>query len=275
MAKNTPPRRKSKSTPVIAASAAQNGYESHVIYRALERAGANPQLKGHIHEILTQDRLNLRNVLSNSGQHTALTQSTQAQVVDLVTTRGGQVVERMQLKDVVSPSQVNKVVRQVSSGKYNSARLIGTDETTKLVNQGLKRAGSAKQMTSSGVSTDTTTRLAQRAGATGSGTLGSATLRAAHSGGTVGAAVGAGVEVVRGISDLMDGSREPEDVALSVAAAGAKGYATGAAASAAATVSSAALMSVGAGSVMVAAAPVAVAVGVGIAVTSLWDAIFD
>jgi hypothetical protein len=241
----------------------------------LERAGANPQLKGHLHEILTADRMNLRNVLTGSGQQTALTQNSNATVVDLVTTRGGKVIERLQLKDVTSPSQVNKVVRQVTSGKYNSARLVGTEETTDLVNQGLKRAGSARQMSSSGVSSDTTTRMAQRAGATGSGTLGSATLKAAHSGGTVGAAVGAGVAVVQGVSDLIDGTKDVGEVVGSVAVAGAKGYVTGAAASAAATASGAMLASVGAGSLVVAAAPVAIAVGAGMLVTSLWSAIFD
>ena len=261
------------------ASTARTAYEASVIHRAMERAGSNPQLKGHLHEVLVQDRLNLRNLLAGDGARTAMTRSTNAPVVDLVTTRGGKVIERLQLKDTVSASAVDKVVKQVASGKYDSARLIGTEETTELVNRGLEKAGVAKRMTSSGISSESTTALAQRAGATGSGTLAGATLQAARSGGATGAWIGAGVETVRGISDLIDGRRDAGEVLVSVAGAGAKGYATGAAASAAATAGGAVLASgltavgVGAGAAAV-AAPLAVAVTVGWAVSSLWDSIF-
>jgi hypothetical protein len=110
-------------------------------------------------------------------------------------------------------------------------------------------------------------------------TRASTALRAAHSCGATGAALDAGTEAVRGVSDLLDGSRSAGDVATSVASAGAKGYATGAAASAAATAGGAALASglgaigLGAGLATV-AAPLAIAVGVGWAVSSAWDSIF-
>lgn len=264
-------------------SSAKAAYESTVIHRAMRRAGGNPQLKGHIHEVLLQDRMNLRNVAKLSGQRTALTQSSNAPVVDLVTQRGGKVVERLQVKDTVSPGAVQKLVRQVADGKYRSARIVGSEETARAANRALETAGLSKRVSSSGISSRTTTSLAQRAGAAGSGTLGSATLRAAQSGGAAGAALGAGVELVRGVSDLMDGRRDVADVGLSVAKAGAKGYATGAAASAAATAGGAAVTSglaaVGAGAGLSAAAavaaPLVIAVGVGWAAASLWDALFD
>ena len=153
------------------ASTARTAYEASVIHRAMARAGSNPQLKGHLHEVLVQDRLNLRNLLAG------------------------------------------------------------------------------------------------------------ATLQAARSGGATGAWIGAGVETVRGLSDLIDGRRDAGEVLVSVAGAGAKGYATGAAASAAATAGGAMLASgltavgVGAGAAAV-AAPLAVAVGVGWVVSSLWDSVF-
>ncbi|MEY4909728.1 MAG: hypothetical protein RL260_3446 [Pseudomonadota bacterium] len=104
-------------------------------------------------------------------------------------------------------------------------------------------------------------------------------LRAVHASGAAGAALDAGTEAVRGVSDLLDGSRSAGDVATTVASAGAKGYATGAAASAAATAGGAALASglgaigVGAGLATV-AAPLALAAVVGWGVSSAWDSIF-
>lgn len=263
------------------AVAAKNSYEASVIARAMERAGRNPHLKGHIHEVLVQDARNLGNVFK--GQVTQLTRSTTAGTVDLVTVKAGKVVERLQLKDTLSQSSVDKLVRQVAEGKYRSARLVGTEETTKLVNSALEKAGAGKRMVSSGVSSNTTTNLAQRAGAAGSGTLGGAALQAAKSGGAVGAAVGAGVEVVKGVRDLWNGERDAGEVAGSVAKAGVKGYATGAAASAAATAGGAAVASgmaaLGVGATATAAAtvaaPVVVAVAVGYGVSKVCDWLLD
>lgn len=268
-----------KST--ISTLSGKTSYETSVIKRAVDRAGNNPHLKGHIHEILVKDAKNVRNLFN--GSQTELTKSTTAKTVDLVTKNGGKVVERLQLKDTLSKSGVDKTVKQVLKGQYRSTRLVGTEETTKLVNQALKKAGSAKRMTSSGVSSNTTTTLAQRAGASGSGTLGNAALQSAKSGGALGAGIGVGIELVSGVAGLVNGEREFSDVAVSTVKAGAKGYATGAAAGAAVTAAgpaiaatSAAIASYGvAASVVTFAAPVAVAVGVGWAVSSLFDSIFD
>ena len=152
-----------------------------MIARAIGRAGKNPHLKGHIHEVLTQDSRNLGNLFK--GQTTRLPQSTTAKAVDLVTTRGGKVVERLQLKDTLSPASVNKLVRQVADGKYRSTQLVGTKETTKLANAALEKAGLSKRMISSGHSSQTTTSFAQCAGAAGAGTLSGAVIQAAKTGG--------------------------------------------------------------------------------------------
>ncbi|WP_305908577.1 hypothetical protein Q9L42_010005 [Methylomarinum sp. Ch1-1] len=270
------PSQKSSMTTI----AGKTAYESSVISRAVGRAGKNPHLKGHIHEILAKDAKNVRNLLN--GSQTELTKSTTAKTVDLVTKNGGKVVERLQLKDTLSKAGVDKTVKQVLNGQYRSTQLVGTEETTKLANQALEKAGAAKRMTSSGVSSKTTNTLAQRAGASGSGTLGNAVLQSAKSGGALGAGIGVGIELTSGIVGLANGDRDFEDVALSTAKAGAKGYATGAAAAAAVTASgpaiaatSTAVASIGAASAVTIAAPVVVAVGVGWAVSSLWDSIFD
>lgn len=263
------------------AVATKTVYEGTVITRAMARAGKNVNLKGHIHEVLVKDSMNLKSVLS--GQHTELTKSTTAKVVDLVTTKGGKVVGRIQVKDTLSKSGINKLARQAADVKYRGAKLVGTDETTKLANAAFKKAGISKRMVSSGTSSKTTTTLAQRAGASGSGTLGSAVGQAAKSGGAVGAAVGAGIEVVSGVVDLANGNRDAGEVAVAVAKAGAKGYATGASAGAAATVGGAlaaeGLVAIGAGAtfttVVTFALPIVAAVGVGYVVTEAWDWLFD
>ncbi len=269
------------SKTVTTGIGAQTTYEGSVIVRAMERAGKNPHLKGHIHEIMVKDARNLRNVFN--GSRTELTRSTTASTVDLVTTKGGKIVERLQLKDTLSDSAVNKLVKQVSEGKYRSAQLIGTDETTQKVNAALKKAGLSKRMSSSGVSSDTTTKIAQRAGATGSGTLGSAVMSAAKGGGAAGAAIGGGIALARGVYDLAHGRRDVADVTIDVGASAIKGGVTGAGSGAAAVgagaVTAAGLGAMGvtglAATVATVAAPVAVAVGVGWLISEAWDAIFD
>lgn len=141
----------------------QTAYESTITARAILRAGSNPHLKGHIHEILLQDSKNMSSLFN--GQSTALSKSATAKTAD-------------------------------------------------------------------------TTRMAQRAGASGSSTLTSATWQAAKSDG--------------------------------------KGYATGAAAGAA-MASGLAAVGAGAGitAIATAAAPIALAVGVGYLVSSVWDSICD
>ena len=269
----------SKSTNATVAT--KTAYEGTVITRAMARAGNNPHLKGHIHEIMTKDAMNLKGGLS--GQHTELTKSTTAKVVDLVSTKGGKVVGRIQMKDTLSQSGIDKLVRQVADGKYRTTKLVGTKETTKLANAAFERAGLSKRMVSSGTSSNTTTTLAQRAGASGSGTLGSAVGQAAKSGGAAGAIVGAGIEVVSGIADLANGKRDAGEVTVAVAKAGVKGYTTGASAGAAATVGGAlaaeGLVAIGAGTTLTAAAtfaaPVVAALAVGYVVSEAWDWLFD
>jgi hypothetical protein len=82
--------------PHILLQNTQTTYESTVTARAILRAGVNPHLKGHIHEILLQDSKNMSSLFN--GQSTALTKSATAKTVDLVTTEGGKVIERIQVK---------------------------------------------------------------------------------------------------------------------------------------------------------------------------------
>lgn len=258
-------------------------YEQGVVARAMARAGKNPQLKGHIQEVLVKDMKNVRNLFTNPGATTELTKSTTATTVDLVTTKGAKVIERIQVKDVTSKAGIDKLVKQCAEGKYRSAKIIGSEESTKLFNEAAKKAGVSKRMSSTGVSSKTTESLAQRAGASGSGSLGSAVGHAAKAGGIVGAVAGAGVEAIKGAIDLADGTADVAEVAGRVAKAGAKGGTVGAASGAAATLGGAGAAAAvtalgitgGAATVMTIGAPIAAAVAVGYVASEAFDAVSD
>lgn len=262
---------------------AKTAYEGTVIARTMERAGHNPHLKGHIHEVLVKDARNVRNLLSMTGASTKLTKSTTAGTVDLVTTRGGKVIERIQVKDVTSQSGIDKLVRQCADGKYRSAKLVGSEESAQAFNKAAEKAGISKRMSSTGVSSKSTEAMAQRAGASGSGTLGSAMGQAAKAGGAAGAIIGGGVAAVKGCIDLMDGRASAGEVAGTVAKASAKGGVSGAAAGAAATAAgagaTAAVTALGitgmAATAATVGAPLVVAVAVGYVASEAFDGVCD
>jgi hypothetical protein len=261
----------------------KTAYEGTVIARAVERAGRNPHLKGHVHEVLVMDARNARNLLTLNGASTELTKSTTAGSVDLVTIKGGKVIERIQVKDVTSQAGIEKLVKQCANGKYRSAQLVGSEECAHAFNKAAKKAGISKRMVSTGVSSKSTESLAQRAGATGSGSLGSAIGQAAKAGGAAGAIIGGGVAAVKGCIDLIDGRADAVEVAGTVVKAGAKGGVSGAAAGAAATAAgagaAAAVSALGmtgmAATVTTIGAPLAVAAGIGYVVSEIFDLIFD
>jgi hypothetical protein len=264
------------------AVAGKTTYEGTVIARAISRAGSNPHLKGHIHEVLVQDMRNARNLITGNGATTQLTKRTTATAVDLVTTKGGKVIERIQVKDMTSQAGIDKLVKQCAEGKYRSVQLVGSEETAEAFNRAAEKAGISKRMTSTGVSSKTTESMAQRAGATGSGTLASAAWQATKTGGLVGAGVGAGIALVKGAVDLYNGEADVAEVAGTVVKAGTKGGVSGAAAGAGATLAGAgATAAVGAlgltgmaATAVTVCAPVTAAVAVGYLASKAFDFIF-
>lgn len=272
-----------KSNAGHCAVVSKTAYEGSVIARAMDRAGHNPHLKGHIHEVLVKDARNARNLLTLNGASTKLAKSTTAGTVDLVTTKNGKVIERLQVKDVTSQTGIDKLVKQCADGKYRSAQLVGSEESAQAFNKAAAKAGISKRMTSTGVSSKSTESLAQRAGATGSGSLGSAMGQAAKAGGAVGAIIGGGVAAVNGCIDLIDGRADAAEVAGTVVKASARGGVSGAAAGAAATATGAgavaAVSALGmtgmAATAATVGAPLAVAVGVGYVASEIFDWIFD
>lgn len=266
-------------------------YEASVGVRALERAGANPQLKGHVHEFLFCDKFNFDPRHFLRGEHACLTKSPTATMKDVIIKNWeGKIIGHAQLKDTVSSSGVTKTVQQILDGHYNKTAIYGTKETAKLVNEALAKMGkTAQQVYSSGISSTTTQRIADKA--LGRMPTMTALGTAARSGGVAGAAFGAGIEAVSSISDVLDGRKSVGDAAVDIAGAGVRGGITGAASGAAGSVaagaagtviSAAAGTTIGGaiaattgGALVVAAAPVAIGLGAACAVGSFVSWLFD
>lgn len=266
----------------------REGYEASVGLRTIERAGACPQAKGVVHEIMFCDKYNSNPMNFLKGNHAQLTKSTTAKMKDVIMTNHGKVVGHAQLKDTISNSGVRKTVDQITGGHYGKTAVYGTKETTKKVAERLS-GKTGQTIKSSGISSNTTSRIANKA--LGRMPTASAIGCAARAGGTAGAAIGAGIEVVSSLSDVLDGEKDLGDAAIDVAAAGIKGGVSGAASAAAGSVAAgavgagtAALAGTAAGTAIagtavgaaaIAAAPVVIGFGAACAVGSLISDLFD
>ena len=285
-------RTENKRNKINTANTAKEIYEGKVIHEALSRAGKNPHLKGHIHEILIKDKMNSNPINVLKGKKAVLTKNPNATSSDIVVKKAGKIIERIQAKDTTSSGGVYKTVKQIKNGQYRNSKVLATEETTTKLSQALKNKNIPKPVQSSGLKTETTTRMAVKAGAGAGKNVGNAVKSsftsgavssAAKAGGAYGAIAGAGISTVSGIIDLVNGDKEFEEVAVDVVKNTAKGGISGAAAAGAATVTGAAvsagvtavgLTGLGA-SVAVVGAPIAVALGVGYVICSIFDGLFD
>ncbi len=259
----------------------RSGYEGKVIAEAFNRAGNNPQLKGIIHEILIKDGINANPLNIIKGINAQLTQSTNAKTVDVVVKQGGKIISRIQAKD--TPASVGKVVSQIKSGQYNSAKIFGTKETVQNIGEKLTKEGIKKTVTSSGISTNTTSALAAKAGVNGLSGIGNACKTAAKGSAFGGAAISAGITAICEIKSVIDGEHSIGEAAGSVAKSASIGAISAAAGSAAGTFAGGAiatgLTTIGATGVIATGAvvltPIAVTIGVGIGICSFIKSIFD
>jgi len=262
---------------IHAHNAVKHSYEAKVIAESLQRGGRNPQLKGIIHEVLIKDSINGNPGNIVKGIKASLTNKSNAKTVDVVVTKGAKVFRRIQAKDTAN--SISRTVKQIQSGQYRSARILGTKETTKKLAHALKKAGASKPVKSSGVSSKTTEALAAKAGVTGTRGLGKACLNSAKAGAVAGAAIGAGIAAIKGIRDIKNSKKTIGEVALDVGKESIGGAISGACAGAASTAcgavvagSVAAAGITGAGAVaLTVGLPVVAAVGVGIGAKSLYD----
>lgn len=148
-----------------------HAYDANVVSRMAGRCGAYTATgsKGIAFEILYTDKNNIENALKNMGKNlkskTKFTKSPNAQTVDLITIdqNTGKVLERIQCKNVTSPSGVKQVVDAVKDGKYNSAQLVGTSEAAEMFNNKAVKEGITKEMKDSGISSEVAERIADKA----------------------------------------------------------------------------------------------------------------
>lgn len=195
----------------------------YLAQEAVRRAGRGTQIKGVIHEMAIRERSNLTLKAFLSGQRTNVTRSANARTVDLVTTRNGRIVERIQAKDCVSDACARNVQARVEAGQYRTARLVGTRETAAK----LKAAGVTKSVRSSGVSSRSTTRAADNAGAKVPNrnlVLSNAMDVAGCAGraGVTGGVLGAGAEALGSLKELRTGQIDGAEYAHRIAVTGAK-----------------------------------------------------
>ena len=202
---------------------ARETFWDYAAQEAIQRVGRGSQLKGVIHEVAIREKRNLTLDALLSGNRTSVTRSPNAKTVDLVTTRNGRVVERIQAKDCISDSCASNVQGRVTNGQYRTARLVGTRETV----ENFKAAGVTKRAHSSGVSSRSTTRAADNAGAKVpnknllmnnaldiAGCVGKA--------GVTGAALAAGAEALGSFRDLRTGAIDGGEYVERIASTGAK-----------------------------------------------------
>ena len=194
-------------------------YEGHIGLEAFKRAVNNPQLHGHIHEILYKELYNFNPINLLKGSHMELTKSHIATVKDVVSMIGKKVSGHAQLKDCSSYSGLRDVIKRINGGQYTKTRIVCTEETL----NGL--AGKVNQKVySSGISTKTTHRIAGKV-------LGRYSGAALHDAGMVGAKMGgivsAGLEGVTSCYEWFKGRKSWKLALLDTARSGIKGAASG------------------------------------------------
>lgn len=157
-------KKSGKVAPAVVAT--KQLYESTVIKRACDRAGKNPNIKGHIFEVMSCDKINANPANIIQGKKAMLTRSATAVRDDIVIKQGKKVVGRMQLKD--TPRSINDTIKRVGNKQYRGARLVGTKETAeayaKTVEKGAKNGSKITQkMTTNNISSLQTELLAKKA----------------------------------------------------------------------------------------------------------------
>lgn len=191
-------------------------YQKSVMKRALSRCGQCPNLKGHINEIRTVDKLNAKPANFFSGKRAYLTKSSTALRDDIIQKQSGKVVARYQLKD--TPKGIADTVKRVVNHQYKGTNLVGTKETVSAYNKAVSKANNngkkiTQKMTSNGISSGENELLASQA-------LGGSLKpnlkqigKSAHKAGMTGAILGGGIEAAKGSIDVYKGKKKVAQVA--------------------------------------------------------------
>ena len=240
----------------VAIQATEKGVEQYIIKDIQGRSGAATikGAKGIVNEKITMIQRNISNAFK--GMKTSYTKNSTAKCVDLVTkTKSGKVAERIQCKD--TPKSISRVVKQVDSGKYNSAQLVGTKETAEAFNKAAETKGIKKVMKSNHISTKETQRIAEKA-------LGKQSMKSmaqsASKAGAIGAVLGGGFSLVESIKNGDDLA----DTTGNVTYSSIESYASGAVASLAGDAATTIIVIAGGSSTVTVLVPIAVAAGAGV-----------
>ncbi len=140
-------------------------YENNVAMRALKRAGRNKNLKGHIFEQLTVDKINMKPHSILKGEKAVLTKSTTAIRDDVLVKQGKKIAKRIQLKD--TPKGIKDTVTRVANKQYAGTNLVGTKETAKayaneIAKKEAKGVKITQKMTTNGISSGQTELIAAK-----------------------------------------------------------------------------------------------------------------
>ena len=206
-------------------------YQESIIKRAVARGGHCPNLKGHINEIMTVDKLNtnLHNIIN--GKKAYLTKSTTAMRDDIIVKKSGKVVERYQLKD--TPKGIHNTIRKVEQHQYKGTNLMGTKETVAAYNNAIQKANAkgkkiSQKMTSNGISSEKTALLsAQVLGGSISQNL-KCIGKAAQKTGAMSAALGGGIEAIKDVSAVYHGKEHLSEAVTNTAKEAGISYASAA-----------------------------------------------
>ena len=193
-------------------------YQNSVIDRALKRAGKCKNLKGHINEIMTCDKINLNPKNIIQGKKAVLTKSPTAIRDDRIIKQGSKIVGREQLKDTISKSGLLKTAKQVSNGQYKGTSLVGTKETVQAYNKIKSTHPNVTQMMkSNGISSMETDLLAKKA--LGASVLENSDKILNQAGKTAktGAVVSGGLEIINNIHKVTTGQETIKEATKSVA----------------------------------------------------------
>lgn len=242
--------------------------EASIIKRAVDRAGKNKNLKGHVFEIMTCDKINRAPGNIVKGRKAVLTKSTSAVRDDIVVKQGGKVVQRMQLKD--TPKGINDTVKRVLNGQYKGTNLIGTRETVEAYNKGIAIKNTqgksiTQKMSTNGISSKQTELIASKAlGGSimkNSSNIIASTKIAAKSG----ALMSGGIETVNSAIKVMKGEKSIQKAVRSVAEETALGAVSSSIGNTVGNVTSIAVLSTPAAP---AAVPVGIAANMGASIVS-------
>ncbi len=252
------------SSAVAVPESLRVGYEQTIIQKMSGRAGSGTieGAKGIAHEIMFADKMNAKDLLTK-GTKTSLTKSSIAKQVDVITTKAGKVAARYQLKD--APSSVEKVLRQVKSGKYQQVQMVGTTETAEAFNAKAVANGITKTMKDSGISTKETARIAEKAvkGISSPSNIAKVANKAAKGGALVGGGIALAESVYRK-DDVSDTTGHVAMGTVTGAAAGGVGTVAG-------EVAAAGLATAGVAGTTSVILPAAVVVGAGVGTAVVID----